>query len=216
MLTARRKDAPSTDADAPRLVVRRGTVKERFIAGLVAPAFLAAVACSTANMTSYTPVEEKTKYSEDTLFRAARDSAEQLGFVVIKGEGSAVFDTREKEVSTSSIPRLAYKYTLHVETTGGVLSIKSECSKNSSTNEATFSDCGDDRPKRVIEFMDKLHKATLARAVKEQDRNPDFSHFGEPEEDESKTAAKDSDKGGDKGDDAKSDDKGDKAKSDDK
>jgi hypothetical protein len=197
-------------------------VKARFIAGFVASVFFA-VACSTANMTSYTPVEEKTKYKEDTLFRSARDAAEELGFVVTAGEGSATFDTREKQVATSSIPRLSYKYTFHVETAGGVLSIKTTCSKNSTTNESEFKDCGDDRPKRVIEFQEKLHKLTLARAKKNQDNSPDWSHFGEPEESDSdKTADKDdkSDKGDDKADksDKKSDDKADKSdkKSDDK
>jgi len=187
-------------------------VKARFIAGFVASVFFA-VACSTANMTSYTPVEEKTKYKEDTLFRSARDAAEELGFVVTAGEGSATFDTREKEVATSSIPRLSYKYTFHVETQGGVLSIKATCSKNSTTNESEFKDCGDDRPKRVVEFQEKLHKLTLARAKKNQDNSPDWSHFGEPEESDSDKTADKADKG-DKGDDKsdkKNDDKADKA-----
>src|SRR5689334_25008598 len=117
-------------------------------------------------MTSYTPVEEKTKYKEDTLFRSARDAAEELGFVVTAGEGSATFDTREKEVATSSIPRLSYKYSFHVETQGGVLSIKATCSKNSTTNESEFKDCGADRPQRVVDLQAKLHKLTLARAKK--------------------------------------------------
>jgi hypothetical protein len=193
-------------------------VKARFIAGFVASVFFA-VACSTANMTSYTPVEEKTKYKEDTLFRSARDAAEELGFVVTAGEGSATFDTREKEVATSSIPRLSYKYTFHVETQGGVLSIKATCSKNSTTNEGEFKDCGDDRPKRVVDLQEKLHKLTLARAKKNKDNSPDWSHFGEPEESDSdKTADKDdkSDKGDDKSDksDKKSADKDDKKSAD--
>jgi hypothetical protein len=192
-------------------------VKARFIAGTLGCALFVVVACSTANMTSYTPVEEKTKYKEDTLFRAARDAAEDLGFVVTAGEGSSTFDTREKQVATSSIPRLSYKYTFHVETSGGVLSIKASCSKNSTTNESEFSDCGDDRPKRVVDLQEKLHQLTLKRAVKDQDRAPDFSHFGEAEEaPDAGKASKASNKGGDKADKSKGSDKADKSKGSDK
>lgn len=138
-------------------------------------------ACSTANMTTYAPVDEKTKYSDDVLLSAAKGAAEELGFRVVAGEGSSTFDTREKEVATSSIPRLSYKYTFHVETTHGELLIQSTCIKNSTTAESDFNDCGDDRPERVVQLQAALRKRTLERAKTEQANAPDFSNFGEPE-----------------------------------
>src|SRR5260221_13753511 len=91
----------------------------------IAGALLLTIGCASAGMTTYSPVSEKTKYSADTLYRAARDAAGELGFQVIGTEGTAdAFDTREKQVAISSIPRLSYKYSFHVETSDGVLSIK--------------------------------------------------------------------------------------------
>ena len=180
-------------------------------AALAAPALLfVAGACSTANMTDYTPVNEKTKYSEDALFRGARDAAEHLDMRVTASESGNSFDTREKEVATSSIPRLSYKYSFHVETTGGILVIKSSCVKNSTTSEHEFSDCGDDRPARVVELQAALRKQALERAKADDSKSADFSHFGEPEAEEGdKAAAKDDSKASDKSkaDDKKADDK---------
>jgi hypothetical protein len=147
----------------------------------LAGALTFAGACSTANMTTYAPVNEKTKYSDDVLLSAAKGAAEELGFRVVAGEGSTTFDTREKEVATSSIPRLSYKYTFHVETSHGELVIQSTCVANSTTSEAEFKECGDDRPARVVQLQTALHKRTLERAKTEQARAPDFSGFGEPE-----------------------------------
>jgi len=132
-------------------------------------------------MTTYAPVNEKTKYSDDVLLSAAKGAAEELGFRVVAGEGSSTFDTREKEVATSSIPRLSYKYTFHVETTHGELLIQSTCIANSTTGESEFKDCGDDRPERVVQLQAALRKRTLERAKTEQANAPDFSNFGEPE-----------------------------------
>ena len=146
-------------------------------------------------MTSYTPVDEHTKYSEDVLLSAAKKAAEQLQLHVMSGEGSATFDTREKEIAISSIPRLSYKYSFHVETTKGELIIQATCTENSSTAESEFKDCGDDdRPKRVVEQLAELRKRTLELAKKEQTRAPDFSGFGEPGSDDSKDSAKEDDK----------------------
>jgi hypothetical protein len=162
-------------------------VKARSIAALglstlvFAGTFVVVGACSTANMTTYAPVDEKTKYSADILLSAAEKAAEDQGFRVVAGEGSSTFDTREKEVATSSIPRLSYKYTFHVETTSGQLVINSTCSKNSSTSEAEFSDCGDDRPALVVQQQAALRKHILERAKLEQERSPDFGGFGETE-----------------------------------
>ena len=147
----------------------------------LAGALTIAGACSTAHMTTYVPVNEKTKYDDDVLLSAARGAAEELGFQVVVSEGSSTFDTREKEVSTSSIPRLSYKYTFHVDTTHGELVINSTCIANSTTNESEFKECGDDRPSRVVQLQGMLRKRTLERAKTEQSRTPDFTGFGEPE-----------------------------------
>ena len=196
-------------------------MKARFIsriemrcAALAASAVLVAGACTTANMTDYSPVNEKTKFSEDVLFRAARDAAEHLDMRVQAGDSGTSFDTREKEVATSSIPRLSYKFSFHVETSGGMLVIKANCVKNSTTSEAEFSDCGDDRPAKVVELQAALRKQALERAKADDSNSADFGHFGEPEE-----AAPDGGKGSGKGNPKASSDessKGDKAKADDK
>jgi len=145
-------------------------------------------ACTTAHMTTYAPVNDKTKYSEDVLFSAAEKAAEQLGFRVVASEGSATFDTREKEVATSSIPRLSYKYSFHVEATHGELVIQASCSQNSTTSETEFKDCGDDRPARVVQLQSELHERTLELAKTEQANAPDFRGFGEPEPDAGKAS----------------------------
>jgi hypothetical protein len=116
------------------------------------------------------------------LFRAARDAAEHLDMRVQAGESGTAFDTRERQVATSSIPRLSYKFSFHVETSGGMLVIKANCVKNSTTSEAEFSDCGDDRPAKVVELQAALRKQTLERAKADDSNSADFGHFGEPEQ----------------------------------
>src|SRR5690349_18169804 len=108
---------------------------------------LFAAACGGASMTTYTPVNQKTKYSEDSLFEASRKGAENLGYIAKTGDNSShSLDTREKEVAVSSVPRLSYRYSFHIETAGGVLAITTTCTQNSATNEHKFDDCGSDRP----------------------------------------------------------------------
>jgi hypothetical protein len=171
----------------------------RTVAGFALAAMLVVGACSTANMTTYAPIDEKTKFSEDTLYRAARDAAEELGFAVTAGENSSTFDTREKQVATSSVPRLSYKYTFHVETTGGNLVIQSSCKSNSSMSEDTFSSCGDDRPAQVVKLQAALRKRTLERAKVDETKSPDFAGFGEPEKADAADAGKASAKSAKKG-----------------
>ena len=191
-------------------------MKPRFTGRLEIPcatlaALVIAGACTTANMTDYTPVNEKTKFSEDVLYRAARDTAEHLDLRVQAGDNGTTFDTREKQVATSSIPRLSYKFSFHVETSGGVLAIKANCVKNSTTSESEFSDCGDDRPARVVELQAALRKQTLERAKADNSNSSDFAHFGEPEEaDAGKASSKKDEKASDEGS------KGDKGKTEDK
>jgi hypothetical protein len=177
----------------PRFISRFGGL----LAAAAAPAvFVIAGACTTANMTDYTPVNEQTKFSEDALYRGARDAAEHLDLRVQAGEGGTSFDTREKQVATSSIPRLSYKFSFHVETSGGMLVIKANCVKNSTTSESEFSDCGDDRPAKVVELQAALRKQALERAKANESNSADFGHFGEPEEapDAGKGAGKDEEK----------------------
>ena len=151
---------------------------QRRVAYLLAAAL--AAGCSTANMTSYSPVSEKTKFSSESLHRAARDAAEHLGYRP-RGDdaGSEIIDTREKEVAVSSVPRLSYKYSFHIETTSGLLSINALCTKNSATSEKTFSDCGSDRPARVVDELGLLRKRILELAATVEARTPDWKGFGE-------------------------------------
>ncbi|HEX7671905.1 MAG TPA: hypothetical protein VF395_20060, partial [Polyangiaceae bacterium] len=134
---------------------------------------------------------EQTKFSADSLYSAARDAADQLKYVPRADPQSHSIDTREKEVATSSIPRLSYKYSFHIETSGGLLSITAACTKNSATSEATYSECGDDRPERVVQELAALKKRTLELAPKVEANAPDWGSFGKAEEPEDGAADKD-------------------------
>jgi len=143
------------------------------------PSLVILSACAGANMTSYTPVHEKTKFKEDVLFRASRHAVEKLGIKLNTADGVAhTVDTREREVAISSIPRLSYKYSFHIETTGGVLSIEAKCTQNTASKEAEYKDCGDDRPKAVIREQEELTKKTLELAPTEEDTSVDWSNYG--------------------------------------
>jgi hypothetical protein len=138
--------------------------------------------CGTAGMTTYTPVHQKTKYSADSLHIAARDAIDQLGYQPAGGDaGAHVIETREKQVATSSIPRLSYKYSFKIETENGVLEISATCVQNSASSESTFKDCGDDRPQRVVNEQKKLAKRILEIAPNAESKNVDWSGYGQPE-----------------------------------
>jgi hypothetical protein len=156
-------------------------------------------ACAGAGMTTYTPVREKTKVSADTLHRASRDAIEALGYQPVAVDAQThSLDTREKEVAVSSIPRLSYKYAFHIETTGGILAIDAKCTQNSASNEATFEDCGEDRPERVVNAMAQIKKRILATAPTIDAQNPDWKSLESPPPDEDeKPAAKEDEKTGD-------------------
>jgi hypothetical protein len=151
-----------------------------------------ALGCAGANMTTYAPVSQKTKFSEDSLYSAARDAAEQLGYNPRVADGqSHSLDTREQQVAISNVPRLSYKYSFHIETGGGVLSIAAACVKNSATSEKTFSDCGDDRPERVVHAQSALKKRILELAPRADANTPDWGSFGKPEAEADKDAPPD-------------------------
>lgn len=170
--------------------------------------------CGTAGMTTYAPVQQKTKYSADALHIAARDAIDQLGYQPAGGDASAhVIETREKQVATSSIPRLSYKYSFKIETSNGILEISATCVQNSATSETTFKDCGDDRPQRVVNEQKKLAKRILENAPNAESKNVDWSNYGQPEPEPEKPEKADkddkkADKKADKGD--KKEDKADK------
>lgn len=135
--------------------------------------------CAGANMNTYTPVNEKTKYDPNTLFAAARAAVEKLQLRLQTAEiDQHTLETREREVAISSVPRLSYKYTIHIKTLGGVLSIESSCTKNSATAEAEFKDCGGERPKQVLDEQEAIRKKTLELAPTAAGKNYDWSNFG--------------------------------------
>lgn len=116
-------------------------------------------------MDAYTPVKEKTRYDADQLLSAAEQSMRDLGYRTVKLDRSSHrVSTREKEVGYSSVPRLSYKYSFQVETTGGQLVIEADCKMNSAMSREKFSDCGDERPDRVLDELAALRKAILEEA----------------------------------------------------
>jgi hypothetical protein len=126
---------------------------------------LAFVLCGCgAGMTSYQPVNEKTKLSEDDLFEASVDALEARDYVPILDRERYFVKTREKEIAVSSVPRLSYKYTWQIQTKDATLSISSTCKENSATARTTFEDCGEDRPERLVEEQKALREDILKRA----------------------------------------------------
>lgn len=155
-----------------------------FLGLSILPALLVA-ACGGAHMTGYTPVNQKTKYSADQLYAAARLSVEALGLKLQTADGvEHTVDTREREVAISSIPRLSYRYSFHIETKGGILAIQARCQENSASKEGEYKDCGTDRPRQVIDEQDAIAKKTLELAPSQEDKSIDWSNYGKnlPEE----------------------------------
>lgn len=125
--------------------------------------------CAGAGMRNYTPVSEKTSYPPEDLLYAARAELDASNHDVVRMEpGEFWLQTREQEVAVSSVPRMSYKYSFKVTTTGGTLSITASCKQNSSTDRTKFEECGKERPKAVIEEQKRLKDAILARAKSEQ------------------------------------------------
>lgn len=183
----------------------------KYLSRSFAMCLLASVAaCGGAGMSSYTPVHQKTKYSADSLHIAARDAIDQLGYAPAGGDaGAHVIETREKQIAVSSIPRLSYKYSFHIDTANGVLEVNTTCVENSATSESTFKDCGDDRPQRVINEQKKLVKRILELAPNAESKNVNWEGYGQPEPEEDKSAKDDKEEKGKSGD--KADKKAEKA-----
>jgi hypothetical protein len=117
-----------------------------------------------ASMKSYQPVNEKTKHSEDDLYTASVAALEARDYVAIQDRERYLVETREKEVSVSSVPRLSYKYTWQIQTREGSLSIISTCKENSSTDRTKFEDCGDERPDKLVKEQEDIRQDILMRA----------------------------------------------------
>ena len=117
-----------------------------------------------AGMKSYQPVSEKTKLSEDDLFRASVNALEARDYVAISDSERFYVETREKEVAVSSVPRLSYKYTWQIQTRDSTLSITATCKENSSTDRTKFEDCGDERPDKLLKEQKELREDILMRA----------------------------------------------------
>jgi hypothetical protein len=122
-------------------------------------------ACAGAEMEPYLPTAQKTKFSPETLFAASTAALEDKGYVTTNADPERFsVETREKETAVSSVPRLSYKYTWKVVTSGGTLAITSQCKQNSSMAREKFEDCGDERPKRLRDEQEELREAILERA----------------------------------------------------
>jgi hypothetical protein len=161
---------------------------------------IATSACGGPTMATYTPVDEKTKYPEESLFEASRKATENLGYIPHVLESPAhSLETREKQVAVSSVPRLSYKYSFHIETTNGQLSITAACTQNSATNEHDFKECGDERPERVVKELDALKKEILAVAPQVEGKQTDWGSLGKPDSAGDDKASADDDKDEGKG-----------------
>ena len=117
-----------------------------------------------AGMKSYQPVNEKTKLSEEDLFRASVNALEARDYVAISDSDRFYVETREKEVAVSSVPRLSYKYTWQIQTKDSTLNINATCKENSSTDRTKFEDCGDERPEKLLKEQKELREDILMRA----------------------------------------------------
>jgi hypothetical protein len=128
---------------------------------------VAVAACTTSNMQAYEPIKHKTSHSEEVLVPVARAALESRGYVAIaKEDDPSAMATREKEVFVSSVPRLAYRYTLVISTKDGVLTIDSTCQKNTAMERQEFESCGDERPEKVITEQEEIKKEILDRLAK--------------------------------------------------
>lgn len=115
-------------------------------------------------MEAYQPVSQKLSLDESDLLNVARQATESSGYVPVETDGKPyAFETRQKEVAVSSVPRISYRYTFQVSTKGGTLSIVATCVENSSMHREKYDPCGDERPQHVIDEQDRLKKAILER-----------------------------------------------------
>ena len=167
---------------------------------LLAASALSSVACSPSGMRAYTPVEEKTKFSGEALHLATRKTFEMSEHpIVLNDPGSGTITTRLKEIATSSVPRLSYRYSYKVGTQGGVLTIDTTCTQNSTMAPTEFTDCGADRPGRIGLEQTTLRDKILKRAAKIGDSvdETDWSEKPDEPEPEEKAADGSPDKKGD-------------------
>ena len=132
---------------------------------LVMMVALGSAACAGADMEPYLPTAQKTKFAPDTLFSASTKALEDKGYVTTNADPERYsVETREKETAISSVPRLSYKYSWKIVTSGGTLAISSRCKQNSSMAREKFEDCGDERPKRLRDEQEELRAEILERA----------------------------------------------------
>jgi hypothetical protein len=117
-----------------------------------------------AGMQAYKPLKEKTKFNPDALLNASIQALEERDHETIVDREKYTVDTREKEIAVSSVPKLSYKYTWHIETKDGDLSIGSTCKENSAMKRTEFKDCGDQRPEKLVKDQGALRSDILARA----------------------------------------------------
>ena len=125
------------------------------------------VGCAGAGMNAYTPLKQKTKFRDDQLFGAAERSLEELGYQPInKDADSGAVATRNKDVDYQSHPRLYFRYAFQIDVGEGIVNINSTCKKNSAMAREELDDCGDERPKHVIDEQEKIYRRILEIASK--------------------------------------------------
>jgi hypothetical protein len=136
---------------------------------LLATAAALGMGCGGADMKTYTPVKEKTKFAPEVLFTASQRAIEASGHVTTEIDREKyTLETRQKEVFVSSVPRLSYRYRYRVSTTGGILTLDTDCQQNSAMNRTEYESCGEERPKRLIEEQDEIKQKILELAARQK------------------------------------------------
>jgi hypothetical protein len=126
-----------------------------FVVGLLA-------GCTGPNTAPYTPVEKKTDHSAETLYQAAEGALLDAGYLIETRDPQGFkLKTQERTLLGSEIKKDKYKYVWVVETGGGKLAIRMECSREAGEERE---DCGAERPEKLVNEQDKLVTAILAEA----------------------------------------------------
>jgi hypothetical protein len=130
-------------------------------------------ACGGAGKTAYAPVHQKTAHADDVLFNAALNVLEAHDYRTLPDREQQTLRTREQEVAVSSVPKLSYYYAWEITTRDSTLSIQASCRENSAMARTEFTDCGAERPERIVLEQEKLRQEILERAKKAEAADKD-------------------------------------------